>query len=326
MSRARRTLRHDLILAIGSTALVVANGLSSVSAQTNPPAPTGPPLDVVATTTILADLIAQAGGSLVSASSLVPKGGEVHTFDPTPEDAIRLSDADLIAMNGLGLDGWLHGLIDTAGATSVPVVELGANLPGVTYLPNAEELGQAPAPSGVTGQPALPNPHLWMNVAYAERYVDRIVEVLSAADPTHAADYAANGAAYRNRLAALDSEIRDQVNTIPPDHRRVISFHDAFPYFAAAYGLQIVGTVLKNPGQEPSAADLAEIIDVVRNEGATAIFAETQFPNDLADTIAQETGITVVNGLYSDTLGDPPAATYEGMMRTNLQLVTDALR
>jgi ABC-type Zn uptake system ZnuABC Zn-binding protein ZnuA len=299
-------------------------GLAPVAGQTGPVAE---PTNVVATTTVLADLVAQTGGPLVNVTSLVPKGGEVHTFDPSPDDAVALADADLIVMNGLGLDAWLHDLIQAASATEVPVVELATDLEGVTYLASEEEHAEEPEPSGEVGHEGeAANPHLWLNVGYAELYVDRIIESLSAVDPAHATEYAASGAAYRDRLVALDGEIRDRMAAIPEDRRKVVSFHEAFPYFAAAYGLEIVGTVLHNPGDEPSAADMAALIDEIRSQGVSAILAETQFPDDLVDTISQETGVSVVRGLYNDTLGDPPVDTYEGMMRSNVELIEEALR
>jgi ABC-type Zn uptake system ZnuABC Zn-binding protein ZnuA len=318
-------MRHNLSLGAACALLVAiavcgaAQGQASLS-----PAPA--PLNVVATTTVLADLVAQTGGPLVTVSSLVPKGGEVHTYEPSPDDAVRLADADLIVMNGLGLDHWLLDLIQTTGNTDAPLVALAENLPGVAYL--APEHADEPDPEGSSPghETETVNPHLWLNVGYAELYVDRLIEALVAADPTHAADFSATGTAYRDQLATLDTDIRALLATIPEDRRRVVSLHEAFPYLAAAYGLQIVGSVLQNPGQEPSAADIAALIDQVRAEGAAAILAEGQFPQDLVDVLAQETGVAVVRGLYSDTLGDPPVDTYEGMMRYDAQLIADALR
>jgi zinc/manganese transport system substrate-binding protein/manganese/iron transport system substrate-binding protein len=321
----RITLRHNLIRWRLTAAACLALALvvpGTAAAQTSAPSPSDP-VQVVATTTVLADLVAQTGGALVSVSSLVPRGGEVHTFDPSPEDAFRLADADLIVMNGLGLDEWLRELIDVAGASSTPVIELAEDLPGVTYLAS-EAQGEEPHP-GESPHADGTNPHLWLNVAYAQLYVDRIRDALAMVDPEHSADYAASSATYRDRLGVLDSEIRNQLAAIPAERRRVVSYHEAFPYFAAAYGLEIVSTLIQNPGQEPSAADLAALIEQIRAVGVSAIFAEGQFPEDLATTIAAEAGIPVVSGLHSDSVGDPPADTYEGMMRENHRLVVEAL-
>jgi manganese/iron transport system substrate-binding protein len=169
------------------------------------------------------------------------------------------------------------------------------------------------------------NPHLWLNIAYASLYVDRIEEALSAAAPGDAAAFAAGADAYRTRLAELHEWAQAEMATIPEDSRRVVSFHEAFPYFAAAYGLEIVGTVVDAPGQDASAGEIADLIEVIRTEGVKAIFAEAQFSDDLVRTIADETGAVIVSNLYNDSLGDAPADTYEGMMRWNVEQVVQAL-
>jgi ABC-type Zn uptake system ZnuABC Zn-binding protein ZnuA len=284
-------------------------------------------LQVVATTTILADLVAQVGGERVSVTSLVPKGGEVHTFDPTPSDVRRIADADLVVLNGLGLDEWLADLVRDAG-TDAPVVELGENLDGVAYLeggPHDEE-GEAPAQETSDANAGEEvNPHLWLNAAYAAKYAERIAAALAAADPEHAADYEAGLAAYAKVLADLDASAKARLGAIPEANRAVISFHDAFPYFADAYGLTIDGTVVDAPGQDPSAGDVSALIKVIEAKGIKAIFAEAQFNDDLVRTLADETGATVVSNLYSDTLGDAPADTYAGMMTWNIEQVAAAL-
>lgn len=265
-------------------------------------------LQVVATTTVLADFVAQIGGDRVSVAALVPKGGEVHTFDPTPSDARRLAEADLVVANGLGLDDWLTGLAADAGATA-PVVKLGENLPGVTYL--------------MDGQ--TPNPHLWLDVANARRYAARIAEELQRLDPSGAAAYRAAASAYDARLADLDAWIRSRIEAVPTDRRRVVSSHEAFPYYARAYGLQIVDVIVPSPGQEPSAAQIARLIEAIRASGVRAILAEAQFNPALAERIAAETGVTVVTNLYSDSVGDPPADTYEGLMRWDTERIVEAV-
>ncbi len=169
------------------------------------------------------------------------------------------------------------------------------------------------------------NPHLWLNVAYAAKYAERIREALVAADPDHAADYEASGAAYAKVLADLDAEARTTLGAIPAANRTVISFHDAFPYFAAAYGLTVDGTIVDAPGQDPSAAKVAELVTVIKDKGIKAIFAEAQFNEDLVRTIANETGATVVSDLYTDSVGDGARDTYAGMMRSNIEQVARAL-
>jgi manganese/iron transport system substrate-binding protein len=286
----------------------LAFSLLATACGSGPSATPGPgtPLHVVTTTTVFADLVRQVGGSAVDVQSLVPKGGEVHTFDPTPTDVGRVATAGLVVANGLGLDDWLAALARDAG-TNAPLVKLAEQLPGVTYL------------EGDGG--ATPNPHLWMNVAYAEAYVDRIAAALTAADPTQAAVFAAGASACRARLVALDTEIRTRLGTVPAADRNVVSFHDAFPYFAAAYGLHVVGSIVSAPGQDPSAGTVAALVAAIRANGVKLILAEAQFSPKLAAAVSGETSATVVTDLYTDSLGNAPADTYEGMIRSDVDRI-----
>jgi manganese/iron transport system substrate-binding protein len=258
-------------------------------------------------------MVREIGGDRVSVESLVPKGGEVHTFDPTPGDIRRITEAEIAFRNGLGLDDWLAALIEDAG-TSAPLVALGTDLPGATLIAGEEGSGEAV------------NPHLWMNVAYGSLYAERIAEELTKVDPEGAAAYRDGLAAYQVRLADLDAYARDQLGAIPEANRTVVSFHDAFPYFAAAYGLTVDGTIVDAPGQDPSAGAISALVQAIREHGVKAIFSEAQFNPDLAQTIANETGATVVSSLYTDTVGDAPQDTYESMMRWNVDQVVAALR
>jgi ABC-type Zn uptake system ZnuABC Zn-binding protein ZnuA len=297
--------------AVGLLAAVVTacGGCAAGAASYTGPSPLPSALQVVTTTTLLADMVRQVGGRNVSVTSLVPKGGDVHTFDPRPSEAWSLSGARLVIANGLGLDNWLTQLAADVG-TDGPVVHLGENLPGVAYI---VEGGQT-------------NPHLWLDVANAELYVDRIQAALAAADPAHAADYRAGRDAYRARLADLDSWARGQLAALPAANRRIVSYHDALPYFCRAYGLTVVGNVVAAPGQDPSAKEIQALIDAMRSNGVRAIFSEAQFSPELARTIAAEAGATVVSDLYTDTLGDSPVDTYEGVVRWDVGHIVEALR
>jgi ABC-type Zn uptake system ZnuABC Zn-binding protein ZnuA len=305
-----RTLTTALLV---SAALILSScNQSDAGGSGDLPSSVSDALRVVVTTTVLADLVQQVGQENVSVHSLVPKGGEAHTFDPTPSDATTVADAQLLVMNGLGLDDWLGDLATDAGAVDVPVVKLAEDLEGVTYL------------AGADGEEF--NPHLWLNVQYAILYVERATQALAEADPDHADAYSANSADYVAQLQELDSWAREQMATIPDDRRRVISFHEAFPYFAAAYGLEIVGTVIDAPGQDPSAGEVAALIDAIASEGASAIFTEAQFPTAAAERISEETGVQIVGSLYTDALGDAPVDTYAGMMRFDVEAVVEALQ
>lgn len=298
----RLDISHALLGLLLSAALLAGCSASDAGATASGPPSDADAIDVVATTTVFADLVRQVGGSHVRASSLVPPGGEVHTFDPTPADIARVADADLIVMNGVGLDDWVADLAADSGSNA-PLLKLGEGL--------ADETG---------------NPHLWMDVRNGIRYAVRIGDELARVDADNATSYGDQAKEYTRRLNELDSWAREQLAGVPAERRKVVSFHDALPYLAAAYGLQIVGTVIDAPGQDPSAGEIAELIDEIRASGASALFGEAQFNPELARTIAEEAGISVVTDLYTDSLGDPPADTYEGMIRSDVEKVVEALQ
>ncbi len=280
------------------------------SSQVSSPSTGG--IAVVATSTVFGDLVHNVGGDLVAVTSLVPAGADVHTFEPSPADVRGVAAARLLVMNGLGLDDWLRDTIVNAAAKGTPLVELGVALPGVELLPGE--------------QPGTENPHLWMAVPYAIKYVDRIGAALASIDPAHTADYAAHADSYKTRLSTLDQEVRAQIATIPAQNRRLVTFHDAFPYFAREYGIEIVGVAVEAPGQDPSAAEIAALIRAIKDAGVKAIFSESQFPTQLVDQIARETGATVVAQLYDDSLGDPPVTSYEAVIRWDVDQLVKALR
>jgi ABC-type Zn uptake system ZnuABC Zn-binding protein ZnuA len=305
------------------TGLLMVTATLAVSAcgPSASPAPSGS-LQVVATSTVFGDLVANVGGDLVAVTSLVPRNGDVHTFEPSPKDVGRVAEAKLIVMNGLGLDEWLLELIDNAAAEATPVVALAEDLPGVELIAGGEE---EPGQDVGHDQGAF-NPHLWMAVPYAILYVERIEAALEAADPANAATYAANADAYTARLRDLDAHVRGEIDTIPVSNRRIVTFHDAFPYFAREYGIEIVGVAVEAPGQEPSAAQIAALVEAIREAGVKAIFSESQFPSELVDRIAAETDATVVADLYTDALGDPPVDSYVGVIEWDASRLVEALR
>jgi manganese/iron transport system substrate-binding protein len=288
--------------------LIVLAMASCQPAQTS----TSGSIRVVTTTTVFADMIASVGGDRVEVTSLVPKNGDVHTFEPKPADIRAVAQADLLVMNGLGLDDWLEKTIANASQEGAPLVKLGVDLPGVVLLPGDE--------------PGTQNPHLWLDVKYAELYLDRIVAALQAADKGHSEQYQQQGAAYRDRLEELDRWVRDQIATIPEPNRKIVTFHDAFPYYAREYGITIIGVAVQAPGQDPSAGDTAALVEAIRSAGVKAIFSEAQFPAKLVEQLAAETGTRVVADLYDDSVGDSPVTTYEAVVRWDTQQLVDALK
>lgn len=281
------------------------------------PSPSGASVSVVTTTTVFADLVRRVGGEHVSVRSLVPNGGDVHTFDPKPSDAVALSVADAVFMNGLGLDDWLIDLAASAGQPQLPIIKLGENLTDVEYIAND--------PDESDGGLHPDNPHLWMDVNYVRKYVERIRGELDQIDAAHATDYDANATAYDATLVALDSYVRTQLETIPEADRKLVAFHDAFPYYAREYGLNIVGLVVDAPGQDPSAGEIADLITAIRAANVRLILSEVQFPDTLVRQIAAETGAHVEADLVDDALTET-ISSYELMMRSDTDKIVAGLR
>jgi manganese/iron transport system substrate-binding protein len=304
--------------------VAVAVALAGCASGGPSPAPSGDGIRVVATTAVLADLARRTGGDLVTAESLVPAGADPHTFSPRPSSLRAVADADVIVMNGLGLDDWVRPLVEEAKKPSAILVELAPSQEGVTYLAGSPEGGSATIETAAPGDAV--NPHLWLDAAYAEKYVARIAEALTAVRPADASAIAGTSDAYRATLRYLDASIRERFAAIPGADRRIVSFHDAFPYYAAAYGLDVAGVVVRAPGQEPNAGDVAALIDAIRSSGTHAILAEAQFNPRIADRIAEETGATIVADLYTDTLGPAPADSYVGIMDWDTDRIVEALQ
>ena len=293
------------------TVLVVAVLAAAVAAcgGGGPSSPAGSgPIPVVATTTVLADIVARVGGNRVSVTSIVPKGGEVHTFDPSPQDVAKVASARLIVANGLGLDDALTQLARDSG-TSATIVALGDAVPA----------------SDLILEDGRPNPHAWLDPNLAAAYGRTAAEALGRIDPASSAAYATNAEAFATEMAALDHELQGKFAAVPPANRKIVSFHDALPYFARAFDLESVGSIVSAPGQDPSAGELAALIDAIRASGARAVVSEVQFSDELARTVAAETGATVIGDLYTDTVGDPPVDTLAGILRYDVDRIVAAL-
>lgn len=270
---------------------------------------------VVTTTSVFADLVRQVGGDRLGAvRSVVPAGVDVEDYDPKPDDLQAVAQASLLVMNGGALDRWVPKLVQSAN-------------PGVTTLTLSD--GLPALGMGTSGDPDVAqngNPHYWLDPMYAKVYVQRIHDELVAIDADGASTYDANTSAYLAQLDDLDAWIQGQVATIAPENRKLVTFHEAYPYFAARYGFELVGVITPSPGQEPSAGELAQLIDTVKAAHVRAVFSEAQFSPRLTQTLAQEAGIqSVVSDLYNDSLGDAPADSYLGMMRYNVERMVQVL-
>ena len=303
--RLRLGISMPLISMLTLAATVAVGACSSGPAS--PSAPAG--LAIVATTTVFADIVSNVAGDRASVASIIPPGVGPEDYEPKPDDAKKLDGADLIVSNGVGLDDFLDRLVASSTGGDAPRLVLGD---GIT-------------PIVVDGED---NPHFWLDPTLVrDHYLPAIVAELSNIDPAGAASYAGNADAYAAELTALDADLAKEVESIPAANRKLVTFHDAFPYFARHYGFEVVGVILANPGQEPSAGELAKLVETVKAAGVKAVFSEAQFSPGLAQTLAQEAGITkVVTTLYNDALGPAPADTYVGLMRWNMAQIVDALR
>ncbi len=294
------------------------------------------PLRVVATFSILGDMVHQVGGEHVAVTTLVGPDGDAHVYEPTPADVRAVAAAQVIVVNGLGLEGWMDRLLQAAGHHGAVVVAT----QGITPRAMADEDedaaaghdGHGEAGHGESGHGGHDHggldPHAWQDVANGRIYVRNIVRGLAAADPAHAAAFQAAGERTDAELAALDGWVRDQIAAIPPDRRRIITSHDAFGYFGAAYGVELMAPVGISTDSEASAADVAALIRQIRAAHVPAVFVETMTDPRLIDQIARESGAVVGGALYSDALSPPdgPAPTYPAMFRHNVTVLRQALQ
>ncbi|HEY0218701.1 MAG TPA: metal ABC transporter substrate-binding protein [Afipia sp.] len=297
--------RSLLICCVALTALV-----SQVSAQQNK-------INVVATFSILGDLVKNVGGDRVNVTTLVGPNSDTHVYTPAPVDAQKIANAKLVIVNGLGLEGWLPRLIQSSGGKATMVV--------ATKGIAARKIEGSESPSDERGGEA--DPHAWQAVPNAKIYVANIRDALVTADPAGAEVYRANAQAYLARLDALDREVRDMVAKIPAGRRHVISTHDAFGYFAATYGIAFIAPQGVSTEAEPSARDIASIITQVKKQNIPAVFLENISDPRMIRRIAAESGARIGGTLYSDSLteenGDAP--TYIDMVRHNIRALTSAL-
>jgi ABC-type Zn uptake system ZnuABC Zn-binding protein ZnuA len=257
----------------------------------------------ITTLTVFEDIVGEIGGGRVEVSSLLPPGADPHTYEPTPRDVRLVTEADVVFVNGLGLE-----------AAALKVIE--PNLPsGVPMIKLAEEAAEAGfAVQHLNGED---NPHLWLSVDAARQYVRAIRDALAEADPEGAETYNANYESYLTRLDELDQYVRDKVSAIPPEKRKIVSTHDAFVYMAKYMGLEVVGVVAESPGQEASASDVAKLQEKIEEAGVAAVFEEPQLGAEASvlHQIAADLDVEVCT-LYSGALDDQ-VPNYIDLMRFN---------
>jgi ABC-type Zn uptake system ZnuABC Zn-binding protein ZnuA len=274
-------------------------------------------LNVVATTSLIGDVVSQVGGDKVSVDVLLPLGTDPHSFSPTPMDASKVSEADLVFANGAGLEEFLAPLMESTGGAS-KVVEVSD---GIVFRTMVDEDSR-------NNQP-VDDPHTWMDPNAVKVWVDNISRALSTLDPDNTTNYSQNAKNYQAQLDVLDDWIQEKVSEIPEDNRKLVTDHLVFGYFADRYGFTQVGAII--PGfsslAEPSAQDIARIEDDIRALGVKAIFSGVGVNWSLAQRIADDTNIQLVY-LYMHSLSDRdgPATNYLDFIRYNVASIADALK
>lgn len=274
------------------------------------------PLPVVASFSILGDVVSQVGGERVAVQVLVGPGSDAHVVQPTPAQARQVAQAQVVVAHGMGLEGWLPRLLKSAGFK-------GRELRVAEGLKPLKATG-----SDHHGHAHDIDPHTWQDVASVRHWVPRIAATLCEADAAGCDSYRARAAAYTQRLNTLDAEIRAAWAPLPPAERKLITSHEAFGYYAAAYGVRFFAPQGLSTEAEASAKGVARLVRQIRAEGIKALFVESIADPRLIEQIGRETGVRPSGRLYSDSLSlpDGPAASYEALMRHNTRLMVDALR
>jgi manganese/iron transport system substrate-binding protein len=275
-------------------------------------------LKVTATTTLIGDVVRQVGGQQINLTVMLPVGTDPHTFEPRPQEMAALSEAQVVLINGLGLEEAMQPVLEAN--IKGTLVDLSQ---GIETLPFVPEHGDADS-AHATG-----DPHTWTDPNNVMIWAENIAAALGQADPANAETYRANAEAYKQQLSELDSWIRQQVEQIPPEQRKLVTDHEVLGYFARQYGFEQVGLVVPaiSTSAAPSAQELAALEDAIRAQGVRAIFVGKDINPALASQVAQDTGIKLVY-LYSGSLSEAggPADNYLDFMRFNVESMVEALK
>ncbi|WP_343039243.1 metal ABC transporter solute-binding protein, Zn/Mn family [Sodalinema gerasimenkoae] len=280
-----------------------------------PTVPTGEEdrLRVVSTSTMIGDWVERVGGEAIAHEGLLEPGVDPHVYEPVPQDSVALENADVIFYNGYDLEPGLIRLVDSVGESAVRVA-LGEIIPALDF----EEDGEIE-----------PDPHVWGDVRHAITMTNHIRDVLSEESPPHDSIFLQNAAMFTAELENLDEWVREQIATIPENNRLLVTTHDAFQYYANAYGLEVLGTLIGiSTEEQPSAQTLRQLVDEVRESGVPVIFAETTINPQLINTVAEEAGVELAEReLYSDSIGAPGSDgdSYIRAIAANTCTITDAL-
>lgn len=265
---------------------------------------------VVTSVAPITNMVRNVGGAHVEVTGIVPDGMDSHTFEPAPSDAKLLSHANIIIINGLGLETSTVKLANKVKNPQTAIISLGD-----LAIPRSErvfEFGHM-------------NPHAWPNIALSMRYAEVVRDALIKIDPAHRDSYIANTTAYLEKLKKLDVATFECVKSIPEKNRKLVTYHDSFAYFAPRYGMKIIAAIQPSDFSEPSPREIIRIIEQLRKEKVPAIFGSEVFPSKTMEQIARETGVKFIDQLSDDELPAPPKNSFIGMMANNLVIMTEAL-
>lgn len=269
------------------------------------------PVPVVASFSILGDMVKTIGGDAVSVKILVGPNSDTHTYQPTPDDAKTITDAKIVFVNGLGFEGWMQRLIESSGYKG-PVVTASNGVNPRTMMDDGAK---------------ITDPHAWQDLSNGRMYVRNIAAALEQQIPDQAAAIRARAEKYDGQLADMDVQVKKQFAEIPAAQRKIITSHDAFGYFGAAYGMKVLAPIAGNTEAEPNAADVAQIGDQMKREGIKTIFLENMINPRLVEQLAKDAGAKVGGTLYSDALSAPgeAAPTYLDMFKNNIPKMRAAM-
>jgi zinc/manganese transport system substrate-binding protein len=286
----------------------------TAACSSNAPSPTPASTRVLATETFLGDIAQNIAGNRLTVETLLRATVDPHTYEPTPQDAVKITNSQVLIVNGLGYETWLSKTLDNVSGSRLVVTATA----GLT--PNADSSGEHP----------IGDPHMWMNPLNTIHYVENIRDGLIQVDPAGKEIYTANADAYIAKLKDLDQWVKDQVAQVPTGKRLLVTNHDALGYFAQAYDFKIVGAVIPSITDEasPSAQQMASLIDTIKTSHAPAIFLDIGENQNLAKQIASESGAKVITDLYVESISVPsgPAPTYIDMIKYDTTMIVNALK
>lgn len=307
----RATAIKKILIALLAASTVLGLACSGGDSNEEETSSNSSRLRVVTSISVLKDMAQEVGGDRVEVTSLIPAGADVHTFQLVPKDLVSVKDADIVIFNGLNLEAPVEDAVMNVVDSETVVVMLAEGLEEL-----ALEAGYEHDSDG--------NPHLWLDPIIAMEYIKLISSTFQDADSLGAPTYRDNAARYTTELESLNLELSGLIGSIPENRRKLVTFHDAFPYFASRYGLELVGVVIESPGREPSAKELDELLQQIRDTGVSAVYTEPQFNARILELLASDAGIQVLT-LYSDALDDV-AGSYVEMMRFNTQQLVKGLK